>query len=298
VIVTSPTGLTSRQEGRDAPQPSFILHELARRHFWEGSGQLSIKSFFAGRALYDVGCGRHAVDETSYLILNHQQPYTITIEADTPIESFCVFFEPGLAEEVWRSLTSGDNDMLDEPFTTDEVRIQFFERTYPHDELLSPALFAFRSLLPRVKDNPILLAERLHELMQKLLQVHRQASQDVAMLPALRAATRDELYRRLFRARDYIMASFDQPLSLTGMARVACLSPNHFLRTFKQVFRQSPHQYLTALRLERAQLLLARTDLTVTDICCAVGFESLSSFSWLFRRRVGLSPEMWRRQKR
>ncbi|MBA3357135.1 MAG: helix-turn-helix transcriptional regulator [Pyrinomonadaceae bacterium] len=78
----------------------------------------------------------------------------------------------------------------------------------------------------------------------------------------------------------------------------ACLSPNHFLRTFKQAFHQTPHQYLTRIRLEHAQGLLAQTNQPVTDVCFAVGFESLGSFSWLFRQRVGLAPEAYRRAKR
>jgi transcriptional regulator GlxA family with amidase domain len=69
---------------------------------------------------------------------------------------------------------------------------------------------------------------------------------------------------------------------------------NHFMRTFKQALHQTPQQYLTRIRLERAQELLAQP---VTDICFAVGFESLGSFSWLFRQRIGLAPEAYRRAK-
>jgi AraC-like DNA-binding protein len=134
--------------------------------------------------------------------------------------------------------------------------------------------------------------------MQRLLRVHRQIYKEVEALDAVRASTREELYRRLHRARDYAQARFDQPLTLEEMAQIACLSPNHFLRTFRQVFRQSPHQYLTALRMERAQKLLAVTELSVTEICYAVGFASLGSFSWLFRRHFGISPEAYRQRKK
>jgi AraC-like DNA-binding protein len=82
------------------------------------------------------------------------------------------------------------------------------------------------------------------------------------------------------------------------MAAVACLSPNHFLRTFKQLFHQTPHQYLISKRLEEARRLLSLTEMPVTDVCFSVGFESLGSFSWLFRHRTGVSPEAYRRQKR
>ena len=72
------------------------------------------------------------------------------------------------------------------------------------------------------------------------------------------------------------------------------MAPHHFLRTFKQAFHQTPHQYLTQVRLERAKTLLLRTDTPVTDICMEVGFESLGSFSWLFSKRFRKSPSAFR----
>jgi transcriptional regulator GlxA family with amidase domain len=142
------------------------------------------------------------------------------------------------------------------------------------------------------------LTEQLHGLMQRLLQVHYNVYRETEALPAARPATREELYRRVHRARDYAAASFDQSLTLNELARVACLSPNHLLRTFRQAFGQTPHQYLTNLRLRRAQMLLIKTDLSVTDICFSVGFQSIGSFSWLFKQQFGVSPNMYRRQSR
>jgi AraC-like DNA-binding protein len=134
--------------------------------------------------------------------------------------------------------------------------------------------------------------------MQRLLQVHYNVYREAELLPAARAATREELYRRVHRARDFAAASFDQPITLNELANVAGLSPNHLLRTFRQAFGQTPHQYLTTLRLQRAQLLLSSSDVSVTEICFSIGFESLGSFSWLFRRRFGVSPDAFRRQNR
>jgi AraC-like DNA-binding protein len=82
------------------------------------------------------------------------------------------------------------------------------------------------------------------------------------------------------------------------MAGAACLSPNHLLRTFKQVFDQTPYQYVIAKRIAYAQELLRSTDQDVTDICFAVGFASLGAFSWWFRQRVGVSPTTYRRQNK
>ena len=72
------------------------------------------------------------------------------------------------------------------------------------------------------------------------------------------------------------------------------MSPYHFHRMFKRAFRQTPMQFLQEYRLRSARRLLATTDEQVTTIALAVGFESLGSFSWLFRRRFGLSPRQFR----
>lgn len=303
MIVTSKTNLVRPSPDNRTPSDtsgnaSFILHEKGyRRYHAEGTGLLSIKSFYNGQAVYDVGRGCFAVDDSSYLVLNHGQPYAITIDSAEPMESFCLFFAEGFAEEVHRSLSTAAARLLDEPEARKASSVNFFEKIYPHDEVLSPALRQFRAALAQRKDEAGWVDEQLHKIMQRLLRVHRQVYKEVETLDAVRASTREELYRRLHRARDYAHAKFDQPITLEEMAQIACLSPNHFLRTFKQVFRQSPHQYLTALRLERAQKLLAVTELSVTEVCYAVGFASLGSFSWLFRRHFGISPEAYRQRK-
>ncbi|MBO0856988.1 MAG: helix-turn-helix transcriptional regulator [Chloracidobacterium sp.] len=292
----------TRQDGAERSETlggfSFIISERARLHHWSGAGCLSIKSFHGGEALYDVGRGRYRVDSNSYLILNQNQPYEIIVDSEKAIESFCVFFENGFAEEVNYGLATAAAKLLDNPSPARVEPVCFFEKTYPHDDILSPALLGFKAALQDRNDDEVWINERLHELIGRLLQVHRGVRLEVESLPAMRASTREELYRRLHRAKEFIAASFEEPITIDEMARVACLSTNHFLRTFRQAFRQTPHQFLTARRMERARDLLLHTDLTVTEICLSVGFESPGSFSSLFRRKVGSSPERFRRAKR
>ncbi len=114
-------------------------------------------------------------------------------------------------------------------------------------------------------------------------------------LTAIKSTTRDELYRRLLKTREYIDDNFTKELDLEKLAEVACLSPHYLLRLFKQVFHKTPHQYVTELRLEYASTLLASTNLPITQVCFEVGYSSLGSFSDLFRRKMGLSPMAYRR---
>ncbi len=98
----------------------------------------------------------------------------------------------------------------------------------------------------------------------------------------------------LQRVCDLIDAQLDHPLDLDAMARMAHLSRFHFLRAFRKSFHETPHQYLKRKRMERAKDLLANSELPITEICFAVGFESLGSFSALFHQAVGWSPSIYR----
>ncbi len=102
--------------------------------------------------------------------------------------------------------------------------------------------------------------------------------------------------RTMLRVRDTIDRDYDQDLDLAALARVAHVSPDHLVRAFRTVFGETPHRYLQRRRIERAMHLLRTTDLDVTDVCLAVGFTSLGTFSRLFSAVVGASPSAWARQ--
>jgi len=100
--------------------------------------------------------------------------------------------------------------------------------------------------------------------------------------------------RRMLRARDAMDRSFALPLDVPTLARVAHVSSAHFSRQFRATFGEPPHRYLQRRRVERAMELLRETNRPVTDICLAVGFSSLGTFSRTFRTIVGESPSGYR----
>ncbi len=103
----------------------------------------------------------------------------------------------------------------------------------------------------------------------------------------------DEL-RRLRRARDQMDREYDKPLDVPALARTALMSTAHFSRRFREAYSETPYSYLMTRRIERAKALLRRGDLTVTDVCFAVGWGSLGSFSARFTELVGESPSAYR----
>src|ERR1700729_2178857 len=98
----------------------------------------------------------------------------------------------------------------------------------------------------------------------------------------------------LRRARDFVDRAYAQPLDVPALARAALMSPAHFSRQFRAAYGETPYGYLMTRRIERAMLLLRRGDLSVTDVCMAVGCTSLGSFSTRFTELVGESPTAYR----
>ncbi|WP_327128094.1 helix-turn-helix transcriptional regulator [Streptomyces sp. NBC_01727] len=99
---------------------------------------------------------------------------------------------------------------------------------------------------------------------------------------------------RLRRTRDMMDRDYAEPLDVPALARAAHMSPGHFSRSFRAAFGETPYSYLMTRRIERAKALLRRGDLSVTEVCFAVGCTSLGSFSSRFTELVGETPSAYR----
>ena len=104
------------------------------------------------------------------------------------------------------------------------------------------------------------------------------------------------LYRRLVQAKLFMDAHYADSIGLDHIAGEACCSKFHFVRQFTSVYRKTPHQYLIAVRMAKAKALL-NEGMAVGDVCTAVGFESLGSFSGLFKRVYGESPQAYQKKQ-
>jgi len=98
----------------------------------------------------------------------------------------------------------------------------------------------------------------------------------------------------LRRARDLMDREYTEPLDVAALARVALMSTAHFAREFRAAYGETPYSYLMTRRIERAKALLRRGDMSVTDVCMAVGCTSLGSFSARFTELVGETPTAYR----
>jgi transcriptional regulator GlxA family with amidase domain len=99
----------------------------------------------------------------------------------------------------------------------------------------------------------------------------------------------------LRRVRDRMDREYAQPLDVEALARGVNLSAGHISREFKRAYGESPYSYLMTRRVERAMALLRRGDLSVTEVCFEVGYQSLGTFSTRFAELVGMPPSTYRR---
>lgn len=101
--------------------------------------------------------------------------------------------------------------------------------------------------------------------------------------------SREYFYRRIVQAKLFIDTHYARKIDLENIAGEAYFSKFHFIRAFKNIYRKTPHQYLISVRIDKAMELL-KAGIPVSEVCYSVGFESLTSFSGLFRRMAGSTP--------
>lgn len=277
-------------------QENFVLQARSKTHHWEGTGPLSIKTFRNGRAYYKTKLGHYAVESDSYLLLNEGEHYAIAIESETEVESFCVFFRAGFADEFHREIHLGVEKILDDPFSDSKHQLHFYTKSYRHSHLITPIIENFKKSLPVLGSESLWVDEQYQILMQALVNVHLKISQEINALPGIRPATREELFRRLTLAYEYLHAYYNQNVSLEEVSRVACISKNHLIRNFRHFFQRTPHQFIIEKRILEAQRLLSQTEGSVTEISLSVGFENVSSFNKVFKQRTGFSPQVFRKK--
>ncbi len=272
---------------------SMAVFGATTGHRWEGLSPLTIKFYGKGEGLYETHDGLHRLN-SGYLILNEGCQYRVVLDSEVPVHPYALFLAPQFAERVAAAMAETADRNLDNPFPEPVSSRRFFERIGRGDNL-HRRLILFANEFDHWRTDPLWLSEQFHDIASAMIAQCGDTWREVNAIVASRPETREEIYRRLWKARDWAHAMLDQEVTLGDMADIACMSESYFLRTFKVNFKQTPHQFVIDLRLERARSLLKETTKSVTEITEAIGFQSLGSFSWMFKKRHGVSPDAYRR---
>ena len=262
------------------------------RTYSETTGNFRIRFVFSGNETCSIGRRQLSLHTDSFIILNKGTQFTSTSDPRLPVNVLSVEFDEEFLKEFSAKFFKGKKDGL---LSAEQQVLQLRETIYPLKTDLKLNINRLKSLIEDEDADEILINELLQRCLQNCCRIYNEEiTLKAKKLNFLSENTCIEILRRLNLAKEYLYANYDKNVSLESVANYACLSVNHLLRTFKLAYNQSPHQYLIHIRLQRAQLLLAKTEYPVYEIVNMVGFKCTSSFIRLFRSRYQTTPLKYR----
>ena len=263
--------------------PTVILNTKARKVLRENiSGPLSIFTTVRGNSSVTVRDKQVYINENTFFISNLNQEYTLSIPNEA--ETFNIHIGEKIGKEIWYDATHSNNFLLDYPSET-STSPELHNRVHWRNDNFNSIIHKLSIVEDEMKEQ-----ELLGELIILLLDEKMKSTKKSNSLPATKSATREEITRRLHLATDLIYSHFDKDLSLGDLSQVSCLSKFHFIRLFKEYFHESPHQFITRLRLEKSISYLRSSNFGIKEISEKVGIANSSSFSRLFKDRFGVYP--------
>jgi AraC family transcriptional regulator len=138
----------------------------------------------------------------------------------------------------------------------------------------------------------------LRSIISDITEFSVRAREESSRLALKKKIAREENYKRVATVRDWIEDHFPADASLKHLASSAALDPQHFLRLFTQLYAKTPRQYVIERRIEEAKRLLANTDMTIESICYQIGWQSVQTFTLIFKQKVGATPGQFRTRHR
>ncbi|HTK18266.1 MAG TPA: helix-turn-helix transcriptional regulator, partial [Mucilaginibacter sp.] len=253
------------------------------RSYSETTANFSIRFVFSGNENCTIGRRQLSLHTDSFIMLNKGTQFTSSSDLRLPVNVLSIEFDEDFLNEFNGKFFKGKKGGL---FDAEHAAYQLRETIYPLKADLKLNISRLKAFIEDENTDEVLINELLQRCLQNCCRIYNEEiSLKAKKLNFLNVNTRIEILRRLNLAKEYLYANYDKNVSLESLANYACLSVNHLLRTFKLAYNQSPHQYLIQIRLQRAQLLLAKTEYPVYEIVNMVGFKCTSSFIRLFRNR-------------
>ena len=214
------------------------------------------------------------------------------------VKGFCIFIDEETIAEAALGMQLPISSSLDAPFHYPWQQHEFCVKTYSLQENL------LGQYLSRIKQ--VLLGEAgdvlvdwdvfYYELATAFLRAHRQINHHLGNIPSVRTFTRHEIYRRLTLVHNYILAHYDQALTLDELQKIGLLSKFHLVRLYRQVYGNTPYQAILSERVKKAKELL-KLEYSPTIIANELSFSDRRAFSKVFKKMVGVAPSLYVQQQ-
>ncbi|UZR99687.1 helix-turn-helix transcriptional regulator [Chondrinema litorale] len=235
------------------------------------------------------------LDQNSFVIVNRgsKVSFSVNQKPQQKTKTVYLYFNHVLSQLVARDIFHNLDDSGLSNKSVDDYSL--IEHIHFNNASLKANLLTLLSLGDSCASFQALKADMLiRKILEDIIAENYAAFRISDNMNVIKQSTKVNLYKRIAMAKNWMETHFSLPIKLTELADIAMINSQHFLRFFKKAYGITPHQYLTEIRLNQAKKLLVSSTKSVTDICFELGFESLSSFSILFKKHTGYSPKKYK----
>lgn len=251
--------------------------------------RFTLRTIQKGYQYYDIEGKERVVNGENFLIINEGEEFENTLDQDNNAEGLIVAFNPNFIKYYLYYAHHNSEQLLDNPFEKHPDTLNFYNNSYQKSKELECLLMLITQGIKEGKKEGIYFQQIFFKVLTELAKIEIELQNRLNNLNALKRSSREELYRRLSTAKDYIDTNLQKKLSLKDIAKISCLSPFHFLRSFSDFYLQTPYQYILKQRLKKANFNIIYSDKDIVNIITDSGFEHKRTFQRAFQREYGIS---------
>ena len=252
---------------------------------------VSINYVQNGPLEYQFGFRTFQVNSQELLLMNSREC------SNRPNPALSIHLDPNYIANIQRVQQTSLAQNLAQPGRSSSTPFEVFEHVSPvQDSPLHPIInqiIQFKNTQPDPEEIPLLF----FQISEGVLSHEQSIRKLIDRIASAKKSTREELFRRLLIAQDFMRANFTKKIAIKQVAKAACLSEYHFIRTFKQCFQKTPVQFIKGLRLDSAKKYLLSDHYTVSEVATLCGFADIFYFSLSFKKAFNQSPTQYRQSK-
>jgi len=250
----------------------------------------SIKYQITGNEEYMVHDDFYRILPNHYLIVNNEQDVTC-IESKSG-KAISIFLEPQLLNDVFFNSKKNNEELLANPYEDISNNLLFFEESYRIQEnVLSKLLRKISVSFDQNKKFANLFnSPFFYKVAEALIYSQQETMSEIKRIDCIKRSTKDELFRRVNKAKEIIIENWASELTLDIIAKQVYLSPYHFHRTFTSIYGIPPLKFHKIIRMQKSKNLLELNSYSVSEVAVKSGYENLYSFSKAFKKHFNVSP--------
>ncbi len=267
----------------------IVSESTCEAAYQEENTGCTIKFVFRGSEDCEINKRKLSIYPDTFAVFNEGSTFTSRINSITPVNTFSVSFGHQFINDFHQNYFNTHEQQLDGK--QNATKPMFVESLYPFVGDMRFNILHLKNQIDNGQNDEMLINEYMHHCLLNYYKIYNnEFIQKLDRLSFSKTKTREEILKRLTRAKEYMSSNFNQKLTLEEISEQACLSVNHLLRTFKEAYDMSPYQFLIKLRLNRAKYLLQTTSYPLHEIVNLIGFECPSSFIRLFKSTFNVTP--------